>query len=60
MSLWVIDDYATIELLANFYTAWTKDPAGGRQKAFREAQLKMKERYGNPYYWGAFVMMGEE
>jgi CHAT domain-containing protein len=59
MSLWVIDDFATQELMIYFYREWLKDPAAGnKQKAFRAAQLKLKEKYGNPYYWGAFVIVG--
>ncbi|MBC7873828.1 MAG: CHAT domain-containing protein [Ferruginibacter sp.] len=60
MSLWVIDDFATQELMINFYREWLKSPvAANKQKAFRAAQLKLKEKYANPYYWGAFVIVGE-
>ncbi|HEV7782438.1 MAG TPA: CHAT domain-containing tetratricopeptide repeat protein [Chitinophagaceae bacterium] len=59
MSLWMIDDFATQELMINFYREWLKDPTpGSKQKAFRAAQLKLKEKYENPFYWGAFVMVG--
>lgn len=59
MSLWVVDDYATQELMTGFYEEWSRDPKGSKQKAFRAAQLKLKEKYPSPYYWGAFVMIGE-
>lgn len=60
MSLWVVDDFATQELMSNFYREWLKDPsAGNRQKAFRTAQQKLKEKFPDPYYWGAFVMIGK-
>ena len=60
MSLWVVDDFATQELMSNFYREWLKDPsAENRQKAFRTAQLKLKEKFPDPYYWGAFVMVGK-
>ncbi len=60
MSLWVIDDFATQELMINFYREWLRDPtAANKQKAFKMAQLKLKEKYGNPYYWGAFVIVGK-
>jgi CHAT domain-containing protein len=60
MSLWVIDDFATQKLMTGFYREWLKNPAAGnKQQAFRMAQLKLKEKYKDPYYWGAFVMIGE-
>lgn len=60
MSLWVVDDFATQELMSNFYREWIKDPsAENRQKAFQTAQLKLKKRFPEPYYWGAFVMVGK-
>jgi CHAT domain-containing protein len=57
MSLWSVSDEATQELMTNFYKEWL----GGKTKreAFRSAQMKLKEKYTYPYYWGAFVMVGE-
>ena len=57
MSLWKVDDVATQLLMTNFYTYWAK--GGSKLKAFRQAQLKLMAQYKDPYYWGAFVMMGE-
>ena len=59
MSLWTVDDNATQELMTVFYDTWSKDPKQDKQKAFRSAQLKLKEKYPAPHYWGAFVMVGE-
>ncbi|MFL5765018.1 MAG: tetratricopeptide repeat protein [Bacteroidia bacterium] len=60
MSLWVVDDFATQELMSDFYREWLKDPEpGNRQKAFRTAQLKLKQKFPEPYFWGAFVMAGK-
>jgi len=56
MSLWKVDDAATQLLMTNFYSNWIK--LGNKQKAFRQAQLQLMTRYKDPYYWGAFVMMG--
>lgn len=56
MSLWKVDDAATQQLMTNFYTSWIK--LGNKQKAFKQAQLQLMAKYKEPYYWGAFVMMG--
>lgn len=56
MSLWKVDDAATQELMTSFYTNWAK--TGNKQKAFKQAQSQLMTKYKEPYYWGAFVMMG--
>ncbi|MDL5049260.1 CHAT domain-containing protein [Oscillatoria amoena NRMC-F 0135] len=56
MSLWKVDDEATQLLMTNFYTNWIK--LNNRQKAFKQAQLQLMAKFKEPYYWGAFVMMG--
>lgn len=56
MSLWKVDDAATQQLMTNFYSNWLK--LGNKQKAFKQAQLQLMSKYKEPYYWGAFVMMG--
>jgi CHAT domain-containing protein len=57
MSLWSVDDNATQELMTSFYKKWL----GGKTKreAFKEAQLELKEKHPQPFYWGGFVMVGE-
>lgn len=56
MSLWKVDDAATQMLMTNFYTNWIK--LRDKQKAFKQAQLQLMAKYKEPYYWGAFIMIG--
>jgi CHAT domain-containing protein len=56
MSLWKVDDTATQALMTNFYNNWIK--TRDKQKAFKQAQIQLMTKYKEPYYWGAFVMMG--
>ncbi|MBK5278121.1 MAG: CHAT domain-containing protein [Bacteroidia bacterium] len=57
MSLWKVDDAATQALMTNFYTNLAK--GGSKSKAFKQAQLQLMTKYKDPYYWGAFVMIGQ-
>ncbi len=57
MSLWTVSDAATQELMVNFYKNWLQ--YGDKRKAFVEAQNQLRKKYPEPYYWGAFVMVGE-
>ena len=58
MSLWKVDDAATQQLLTTFYKLWISKKTNKRL-AFRKAQLELKSRNPLPYYWGAFVMVGD-
>lgn len=55
-SLWKVDDEATKTFMIYFYQNFlkTKD----KFEAFRLAQKALKEKYPDPYYWGAFVLAG--
>ncbi|MDQ3393266.1 MAG: CHAT domain-containing protein [Bacteroidota bacterium] len=57
ISLWKVDDIASVELMENFYKEWfkTKD----KRKALMNAQIQMRQKYPHPYYWGGFVMIGK-
>ncbi len=57
MSLWQVDDVATQELMVDFYTFWLSGE--GKHEAFRKAQLEIKKTYKDPYYWGAFILVGK-
>jgi CHAT domain-containing protein/tetratricopeptide (TPR) repeat protein len=57
MSLWKVPDAQTAELMNTFYTNWLIRRME-RYDAFIDAQKQMRAKYP-PYYWAAFVMMGE-
>ena len=56
MSMWTVDDAATQELMTIFYEEWLT--TGNKHSAFNIAQKKLKDKWKKPYYWGAFVMVG--
>jgi CHAT domain-containing protein len=58
MSLWKVSDDATEQMMQHFYQYWAVEKHKKRE-AFRLAQLKLRESYPEPYYWGAFVIVGE-
>jgi CHAT domain-containing protein len=56
LSLWKVPDDQTKELMVDFYGRILSGK--GRAEALREAQLAIKEKHPNPYYWGAFICQG--
>jgi len=58
MSLWKVSDNATQKMMSYFYENLLVKKQFKRE-AFRNAQLKLKEEFPNPFYWGAFVLIGE-
>lgn len=56
MSLWKVDDAATSDLMNSFYRAWTNQSE--TVKSFRQAQLEVRKKYPHPFFWGAFIMLG--
>lgn len=56
MSLWKVDDAATASLMSDFYENWNFDD---NQTVFRKAQMELRKKYPEPYYWGAFIMLGK-
>jgi CHAT domain-containing protein len=58
MSLWTVSDNATQELMVIFYENWLVKKMSKRD-AFKAAQTELRKKYPAPYYWGAFVMVGE-
>ncbi|OJJ16179.1 hypothetical protein BKI52_36045 [marine bacterium AO1-C] len=56
MSLWKVSDDATQKLMSLFYQNWLV--MGNKAKAFKKAQLQLKTQFKEPYFWGAFVLIG--
>jgi CHAT domain-containing protein len=57
MSLWKVNDEATQELMVIFYSNWLA--LNDKRKAFHQTQLELKKKYADPFYWGAFVIIGQ-
>jgi CHAT domain-containing protein len=57
MSLWKVDDKVTQEFMTRFYEIWLEEQTTIRE-AFNRTQLEFKAKYPQPYYWGAFVLVG--
>ena len=58
MSLWKVDDKVTQEFMTRFYEIWLNEKTTIRE-AFNKTQLEIKAKYPQPYYWGAFILVGE-
>ena len=56
MSLWDVPDVETQEFMSLFYANWKSERE--IKKAFYKTQKFMRKKYaGNPYKWGAFVLI---
>lgn len=55
-SLWKVDDEATKSFMIYFYQYFLQ--TNDKFEAFRRAQRSLKEKFPEPYYWGAFVLTG--
>ncbi len=56
MSLWKVDDEATALLMENIYSEWLK--YGDLPAAVKNAQLSLRKKYAQPFYWGSFILLG--
>ncbi|GAB5466185.1 MAG: CHAT domain-containing protein [Candidatus Kapaibacteriales bacterium] len=56
MSLWTVSDNATQKLMTSFYSNLMQSQ--NITASFRQAQLDVKSEFEDPYYWGAFVVVG--
>ncbi|MCU0534709.1 MAG: CHAT domain-containing protein [Hydrococcus sp. Prado102] len=57
-TLWSVQDQSTVELTIEFYKH-LKRPGVSKAEALRQAQLALLRReYDHPFYWAAFVLVG--
>jgi CHAT domain-containing protein len=61
VSLWSVADRSTAILMSDFYKNFYAGRGARPGAAMRAAQLKMlaDPRYGAPYYWAPFVLVGD-
>lgn len=57
-SKWKVPDKQTGELMTEFYTNWLVNKMTKHQ-ALQQAQLTLRKKYPEPYYWAAWVLYGE-
>jgi tetratricopeptide (TPR) repeat protein len=57
MSLWSVPSRETTELMTRFYTLMAEGKT--KAEALRQAKMDMMKGKGNPFYWGAFVLVGK-
>ena len=55
MSLWEVDDQATVLMMNEFYENYLKGK--GKRQSFNLATKKVKKEYQDPRYWAAFIML---
>jgi CHAT domain-containing protein/tetratricopeptide (TPR) repeat protein len=58
VSLWKVADRETRELMDEFYSALLA--GASTQAALQQANLKIRTRYRDPYFWGAFISLGRD
>ncbi len=61
VSLWKVQDRATADLMVRFYQQHLNGQAKGFSIPLRQAKLDLigSETFSHPYYWSAFVLIGQ-
>ena len=58
MALWSVSDKVATEFMTAFYEQLaSKQCKWNKRKAFENAKSIIREKYPDPYYWAAFVML---
>ena len=55
LALWKVDDEATCLFMTKFYESLVS--LGDKKLAYSQAQQAVRNRYNDPYYWAAFVLV---
>ncbi|EDO45510.1 predicted protein [Nematostella vectensis] len=60
-TLWTIGDNATLEFMERFYRhlASGLSTSASLKRTIRDT-ISMNDKYSHPYYWGAFVLVGDD
>jgi CHAT domain-containing protein/Tfp pilus assembly protein PilF len=56
MSLWSVPSKETTELMIKFYGLMAEGK--GKAESLRSAKLELMRKYETPFFWGAFVLVG--
>lgn len=58
VSLWPVEDRATMQLMSQFYDEWRNKPMA---QSLRAAQLKLlrDDKTSHPFYWAPFILVGD-
>jgi CHAT domain-containing protein len=57
VSLWVVNDRSTAQLMGRFYKGLAEGHS--KRRALRDASLEVKADQPHPYYWAPFVLLGK-
>jgi CHAT domain-containing protein len=57
LSLWNVNDEATVELVVSFYAEWRRH--GDKARAIQSAMQAVRAVYSHPFYWAPFVLIGQ-
>jgi CHAT domain-containing protein len=57
MSLWSVPSEETTELMTRFYTLMSEGKT--KAEALGKAKMDMMKKKENPFYWGAFILVGK-
>lgn len=58
-TLWRVEDRATAELMATFYSELFEGTAPAQALLIAKETLRSNRRYRHPYYWSGFTLQGD-